>query len=70
MLPTVILVILSAAKDLTERPGAGGVAGVRSFAALRTTEERLRAKRSEGAAMTDEIGLEGGPAIDACAMVG
>ena len=32
-------VILSAAKDLTERSGTGRVAGVRSFAALRTTRE-------------------------------
>jgi len=33
-LPDALVVILSAAKDLAERPDAGGVAGVRSFAAL------------------------------------
>jgi hypothetical protein len=32
-----ILVILSAAKDLTERSDTGRIAGVKSFAALRTT---------------------------------
>ena len=37
----VIFVILSAAKDLTERSGTGGTAGVRSFAALRTTLKNL-----------------------------
>jgi len=36
-----ILVILSAAKDLTERTGAGRGAGVRSFAALRTTGKKV-----------------------------
>ena len=32
-----ILVVLSAAKDLAERSNTGRVAGVRSFATLRTT---------------------------------
>ena len=41
-----ILVILSAAKDLTERSDTGRVAGVRSFAALRTTGVRTQARRS------------------------
>jgi hypothetical protein len=39
------LVILSAAKDLTERSDTGPVADVRSFAALRTTERRTRASK-------------------------
>jgi len=34
---SLILVILSAAKDLTERSDTDGVAGVRSFASLGTT---------------------------------
>jgi hypothetical protein len=38
--PTAYLVVLSLAKDLAEGAGMGHVAGVRSFAALRTTEKR------------------------------
>ncbi|CAN5455316.1 hypothetical protein BH10PSE6_BH10PSE6_47740 [soil metagenome] len=36
-----ILVVLSVAKDLTERSDTDRVAGVRSFATLRTTEKVL-----------------------------
>jgi hypothetical protein len=41
MFPALILVILSAAKDLTERSDMGRVADVRSFAPLRTTGMRV-----------------------------
>ena len=41
MSPTLIPVILSAAKDLAERSDTDRVAGVRFFASLRTTGKRV-----------------------------
>jgi hypothetical protein len=46
MLPDHIPVVLSAAKDLTERSDADRVAGVRSFAALRMTVNKNQASGS------------------------
>ena len=45
--PTLILVILSAAKDLTERSDTGRMAGVRSFAEARRFSAPLRTTGSE-----------------------
>ena len=58
--PSLVLVVLSVAKDLTERSDTGRVAGVRSFATLRTTGSIAQHKKVD---VRYEIAKEFAPSV-------
>jgi hypothetical protein len=61
----VLSVILSGAKDLTERSDTVRVAGVRSFAPLRTTARLRITERKSAQTIVNGLSVQGRASLDA-----